>query len=331
MKNRVVISVVLLLFIRLAAFELTEERVAYCDSILTLILNSNFEKALSHTDAAIKKDSNDILAAVLHLSALGLRDLDYDEMVDSTAFLKSFERACSLISRYQRVHGTCSLSETLKGMALSMHASFYLRNRAYLAAYSTGMDAIRTLQEARELDPSNKDVNFFLGLYDYARAELRRRFWWVLFWYPGDKSSGIEQLEQCAQEAHLTRYSALLALSDIYLQEDKPEKSLAIIERLSLKFPDSRFVLWAKAKYYDDQGMYAKAAQVYGILSKSYKSEAMGSHNSMMTANKQAHMLYNAGKPEEAARVCRDILERAEIQNNRSLRRDTERLLRRAN
>ncbi len=319
------------LIINVSAFDFSQEQSTLIDEVLTLVLNSEFETALAITDSITNCQPENILTPVLHFTALGMRDLDYNISVDSLLFLSSFKRAEQAITQSERENGVTPLSQTLLGFTLSMHASYYLRNRSYWAAYGTGMSAIRTLQNAREMDPSNTEVNFFLGLYDYGRAELRRRFWWVLFWYPGNKESGIRQLELCSENATLTRYAAMLSLSDVYLQEDEPEKSLEIIRQLESIFPQSRFVLWSRAKYYEARELYTEAAKVFEYLAQSYESSEHGKYNATVTRNKQAHMLAESGKLSEAALICQLILDQQPCDATKPLFRDTERLLRRVN
>ncbi|KMQ52429.1 hypothetical protein CHISP_0696 [Chitinispirillum alkaliphilum] len=329
--NKIVLLIIPFLLFNANAAIFDDEQSKLIDEIIPIVLNSDFDLAVRKTDSVINEQSNNILAPVLHFTALGMRDLDYNRIVDSVQFLSSFERARTSITQFEKKHGVSSYSQTLLGFTLAMHASYYLRNNSYWSAYGTGMEGIRTLQNARELDSTNVEVNFFLGLYDFGRAELRRRFWWVLFWYPGDRQSGINQLEICAQNALLTRHAALLSLVDVYLQEEQEEKSLAVIEKLISEFPESRFVHWSRAKYHEQRSEYRKAADVYGKLAQSYLNSPHGNFNGIVTLNKQAHMLNDGGYRNEAIQVCRKLLALPSCNLSNSIHRDTQRLLRRLN
>lgn len=291
------------------------------------ILECRFENALQTAEFAYATDNKNPIGPVLHLVALGMRDVDFDSTIDAAAFLRSFERAKTTVDEYEKAHGVSSYSSTLKGFTLGIHASYHLANKSYLSAASTGLDAIKLMKEARELDPANTDVNFFLGLYDYARADIKKKLWWVLFWFSGNKQSGIQQLEAGAKSAALTKTASLLALSDIYLEQKQPEKSLEIIDKLKKELPNSRFVMWAEAKYFHNQNMYSEAALVYGKLSESYGKQPHGTFNAIVTKNKQAHLHAKAGETAAAVNVCKQILERGSDKRANSLLKDTKKLL----
>ena len=312
-----------------ASFQPPPAHRAAADSAIKEILECRFENAMRLSEAAYLADAQNPLAAVLHLVAIGMRDVDADYMIDSAAFARSFERAKTAVDNYESLNGHDSYTATLRGFTLGIHASFHLKNNSYLAAAGTGLNAIKMMKEARETDPSNAEVNFFLGLYDYARADLKKRLWWVLFWFPGDKQSGIRQLEECANSAKLTNAAAALALSDIYLQEKQPEKSLKIINRLKNELPNSRFLLWAEVKYYEDQKMFSQAARTYGKLADAYESERYGAYNGAVARNKQAHTQDRAGEKEAAVNTCKLLIKRGGDKRARAVIKDTEKLLER--
>jgi len=292
------------------------------------ILECRFENALQTAELAYAADNKNPIGPVLHLVALGMRDVDFDSTIDAAAFLRSFERARAAVEEYERVNGVSSYSLTLKGFTLGIHASYHLKNGSYFSAASTGLDAIRHMKEAQELDPNNTDVNFFLGLYDYAKADIRKKVK-VIFWFPGNKQSGIRQLEEGARSAVLTRIASQLALSDIYLEQRQPQKSRSIIDRLKKELPNSRFVMWSEAKYYENQNMHSEAARAYGRLADSYSKSPHGTFNAIVTRNKQAHQHARAGETEAAINACRQILERNNDRRANSLVRDTQRLFNR--
>jgi len=272
-------------------FRFPPTHLALAEPVVREILECRFDNALRITDSAYAA-SADIrpIAAVLHLTALGMRDIDFDTAIDPAAFVRSFERAQAAIGRYESAHGITSYSATLRGFALGIHASYHLKNKSYRTAGVSGLDAVKAMREAKELDSTNVEANFFLGLYDYAKTELRRRLRWVLFWYPGSKEDGIRLLEEGAQGATVTRAAALLALSDIYLKENQPRRSREIVFNLKRELPQSRFVLWAEAKYYEDQKMHVHAARIYGTLADMYANEPHGARNAAATRKKQTEM-----------------------------------------
>ncbi|MCL2688877.1 MAG: hypothetical protein FWE57_03385 [Chitinispirillia bacterium] len=323
-----ILAVILLIVPAVNALQIPDSHRKIAETAIREILECRFENAMQTAELACTRDSKNPIGPVLHLVALGMRDVDFDSTIDTQAFVRSFERARSAVEEYERENGVSSYSLTLKGFTLGIHASYHLKNGSYFSAAGTGLDAMRLMREARELDPTNTDVNFFLGLYDYAKADIRKKVK-VIFWFPGDKQSGIRQLEEGAQSAVLTKIAAQLALSDIYLEQKQPQKSRKIIDQLMKDLPNSRFVMWAAAKYYEDQKMHSEAALMYGRLADSYGKYPHGTYNAIVTRNKQAHLHNRAGETEAAIKACRQILEHGRDRRANSLIKDTERLLNR--
>jgi len=292
------------------------------------ILECRFHNALQTAELAYATDNKNPIGPVLHLVALGMQDIDFDSTIDAEAFVRSFERAKSVVEEYEKENGVSSYSLTLRGFTLGIHASYHLKNGSYFSAAGTGNQALKLMKEARELDPNNTDVNFFLGLYDYAKADIRKKVK-IIFWFPGNKQSGIQQLEEGAKNAALTKTASLLALSDIYLEQKQPQKSREIIDKLKKKLPNSRFVMWSEAKYFHNQNMHSEAALAYGRLADSYNKEPHGTFNAIVTRNKQAHLHAKAGETEAAINVCKQILERDNDKRANSLVRDTQKLFNR--
>jgi tetratricopeptide (TPR) repeat protein len=302
------------------AFTLPAARASFAERIIGDILNSRYASALAVADSVMKEDKEDPLASVLRLAVLGMRDVDFDGTLDSADFLASYKTASEQVKIYRMRNGASSYTCTLDGLVKAIHSTFYLRLRAFIPALQTGFDALRALREARELDPSNTEVNFFLGLYDYAKAELRKSLWWVLFWYPGDKADGIRQLEECSRTAFLTSSAAMLSLSDIYIKEKKPDRSQAIIKRLYTMYPGSRFVMWSQVKYLEDRKLYHEAAVVYDSLSRSYGGCPQGAYNRLVTMHQQAHMLFKAGIKTEADSIAATVIGACNDRRTRTIR-----------
>jgi len=236
-----------------------------------------------------------------------MRDLDYDRLLDTAAFLESYRITVKSIAEYEKARGRSSYSMTLAGFANATHAAFYMRQSRYFAAIGTGLDAIRGLNEAQKMDSTNYDVEFFLGLYDYAKAELRKRLWMVLFWYGGDKQEGIARLKDCVEKSEMAGPAAKLSLADIYIQEKEYTKARATIDELLADYPKSRFILWTDAKYFFSREEFVEAAKRYGQLADSYAKTRYGTFNSLATRWRQIETLRKAGKDDEARKTARTM------------------------
>lgn len=321
---------VLTMFAHVRAFEIPAAHKSAAVPVINEIIECRFDNAMRVAETALAADGDNAMAAVMHLVAMGMRDVDADMTVDSVGFMLSFDRAKNIVSAYETAFGVSSYSTMLRGFTLGIHSSFHLKNKTYFAAAGTGLDAIKLMQEAKALDTLNFEVNIFLGLYEYGLSELKKRMAGVVFWLPGNKKNGIRILEEGAQNAALTHTAAKLALIDIYIAEKEPHKAREMIGRMKKELPESRFLLWAEVKYHEDQKAHDKAARAYGELADAYEKYRYGAYNGVVTRNKQAHALAGAGKTGEAIAVCKELLRRGgDDERVAAVMKDTEKLLKR--
>lgn len=272
---------------------------------------SDYDAAFRLSDSLIAADTAEPLGYILRLLTFGMRMLDYDEFLDSALFLNTYAKTDRVITAYEGQRGRSSYSLTMGGFAKAVHAAFYLQQKKYFAALGTGMDALKLLNGAKSLDRCNVDVDIFLGMYDYAKAELRRKLWMVLFWYAGDKQQGKRRLEECCRKAEIAPDAARLALMDVYVQEKQFRQAQQLLQELDQRFPSSRFLLWGKARCCLAQKDYAAAAVLFNELALSYETDALGGYNGLNTRLQQIDCLMKAGKRYDAVAVGATALNRS--------------------
>lgn len=304
---RYLFYVLLVFFSTAAAFTLPENVQPHTDYMVQKLMNCEFDHVFSATDSLIRKYPHEPLYPLMRLFAFGLRDLDFAMIIDTLGFLHAYEQTIQTLDEYEKKNGTSSYVLTLSGFTHATHASFYLNHKQYFAAMGTGLSAIKTLQKAKEDDSTNYDVNFFLGAYKYAKADLRKKLWMLLFWYSGSKKQGIQELKQCSRYAKFAAEPAKMMLADIYLRESDLEKSKMLLDTLSRRYPQSRFILWGYAKYYEKKNDFQKAAHIYDLLAQSYEKESFGVVNGLETRLKQIGALSDAGLKEQASEIAQRV------------------------
>jgi tetratricopeptide (TPR) repeat protein len=312
------------------SFQISTKDSVFSQNVTDLILQCQFDSANNLIDTYRKNDGRNPLPPVLKLAVLGMRDVDLEMTVDSLLFMNTYALANATVLEFEKINGKSDYSRMLVGFTKAIHSSFYLRRKMYMSAMQNGIDAMKVLREAKQIDSTNTEVDFFLGLYDYAKAELRSRLWWVMFWYPGGKKEGIAKLENCTKTAFIVGNAALITLSNIYTDEKKTDKAIVIIQHLDSLYPSSRFVSWAKVKYFEKLKMYTNAAEEYNKLSLHYSSVKNGQYNSFLTKKKEAVMYYEDGQKEKVKAICKSILSDPKL-TNKDIRKDTKRLLEKVN
>jgi len=276
--------------------------------VIGMLINCEYAKACAQTDSLIKTDTLEPVYPYLRMCSLGLRDLDFDEIIDTVAFLAAYQKTIQIIDAYERVYGQTSYSQTILGFTYVSHASFYLMHNRYFAAIKTGLDGIRIFRDVKQADGSNYDADLILGLYAYAKGELRKRLWMVLFWYPGSRKEGIAHLQDSRSKGRIASEAAGMALVDVYGMEKQFTKAYTLLDTLSRTYPQSRFLLWSRVKLLEAQKEYVRAAETYERLAESYARTEFGGYNFLVTRNRQAAMLNKAGLKKEASVVAKKTL-----------------------
>ncbi|MBN1129379.1 MAG: hypothetical protein JXA71_10350 [Chitinispirillaceae bacterium] len=292
------------------------------------MLNGHYDSSFAIIDSAMTADPADPLAPLLKMTTLGVRDIDFDSLIDTAAFFESLRQAETRTDAYESKNGVSSYTLMLRGLCRGFHASYYLRLESYYTALHNGFKALDLLEDAWRLDSANVDPLLLLGLYDYARGELKKKLWWVLFWYPGLKERAFDRLRLCQQKGVLTGKASLFVLVDMYIREERGEKARLVLDQLEREFPKSRFLLWAKIKYLELRRLHYEAALACDLLAQSYASHPLGAYNALVVRTRQAHMLARAGQKREAMALCRSLLKNTDSKRTKALHKDVNKLLR---
>jgi tetratricopeptide (TPR) repeat protein len=332
MKSKVhlLICIFAAIWTQVHAFTMPESQRLVVQETIETIMNCGFERAFFLCDSLIRQDSADPMAWMLKVSAIGLHDLDCDSLTDSLQFYAVFRKAEAVAGTYEGKHGESSYSLTIRGYSKVIAAAYSLWQKRYFEGLGFGLDAVSVLKQAKKSDPANNDADCILGLYTYARAELKKKFWWVLFWYSGDKEDGIRRIKSCVKNGRFANTPAALVLAEITVREKRYDECEGDIAALTQRFPKSRFIRWTQIKLYESTKVYREAGDLYQSLADAYDEIPNARRNAVDTRNRAAHMYYLAGEKELARSACdRILLQKQNIQGEffQRLYRDTEKLL----
>jgi hypothetical protein len=290
------------------SFSIPFERRQAASAAVEKMIAGDYNGAILLCDSIIKTDREDPMGMMLRLSAIGMHDLDLDSATDSLDFFGMYKKTEASLFNYEKKFGVSSYTCTVKGFAKAIAAAYNLWRKKYFAGLDLGFDALSALQEAKRLDNTNSDVDFFLGFYTYARADLKRTFWWAFFWYSGDKNAGIRSIRACSRNAQFTRQAANLLLAELYYRENKIAESDTITSGLLAAFPASRLTLWTCAKRGEATQSFAAAAASYQALADAYDGIGRARRNALTTRSKAAHMYFYAGDTLQAREASEKIL-----------------------
>ncbi len=274
------------------------------------IIRCNFDRAQRRIDTIHSQHEDTLTASFLRVFLIGLRDLDYSLEIKRPPMERAFEKTMELLDSSDTGEDPMGASciDMTRGMAQAAISSYYLRTGNYLKGIGNGRKAVNSLNEAVAQHPSNVDASFFLGLYSYARGELRKRLWWVLFWFPGNKKKGIATLQQCAHQGTITRTAARIALVHIYAMEQWFSRAHTVHSRLRERYPHSRFVKWAYAQLCTEQRRFEEAAQTYTALARTYEKIPSARKSRIAAAFMAARSYCDAGMREETMQYGTRVL-----------------------
>jgi Flp pilus assembly protein TadD len=246
-----------------------------------LYLSAKFDEGIALLEAAEK--SRQSSPAISYFIANGywwkiFRVYIYDREAESTPYDDQFEQyldqtvnRCELLLKRNKkdiaalfyLGNAHSLRSRLKGL----RGSYFSAGRA--AAKGKGY-----LEQVLDLDSSQYDAYFNLGMYNYLAgalpgyAKVLKTF---LFLPGGDKEKGLSLLKIAGQKSTYFGDESRILLARFYADhEDLPAEAIRIVQSFHERFPENAwFHFWKASLLSDDLNNYSEAEKVYNeILEK---------------------------------------------------------------
>src|SRR2546426_8781436 len=111
--------------------------------------------------------------------------------------------------------------------------------RRHFAALKDGSDAVDKHREVIKLDPSYRDAELTIGLYDYTVGALPLpvKIAAGMFGFHGSKKRGLATLERVAKEGSWVQGEAKTLLIVLYTREKRFAEAAAYARELAAKYP----------------------------------------------------------------------------------------------
>jgi tetratricopeptide (TPR) repeat protein len=153
------------------------------------------------------------------------------------------------------------------GLADALAARLYGLRGENRATARFGVRARQSFLRARELDPSLRDADFGIGLYNYyidtlsAMAKMLRFFMGIP---GGSKRDGLRQLESAIEHGTLTPTIARIYLSlNLHRYDERYARAIEVLEPVATKYPGNPLFQLMLADLHAKLGHKAKALQLY--------------------------------------------------------------------
>jgi tetratricopeptide (TPR) repeat protein len=182
-----------------------------------------------------------------------------------------------------------------------------LRFSHYLNFTTEVLKGIQLIKKSVALDSTLMDACLYLGLYQYARAEL-------FSWLPllGDeKNEAVELIEKAARYSLFSREVATQVLVGIYGRSGELEKAAVIAAEFKVHHPSNRAIYWLIGNVYLSQKKYRDAQKEFVTLKSMITNiPAKYAYNYISLDASLARCHYELGELDACIALCDNILAR---------------------
>ncbi|MGM0461167.1 MAG: tetratricopeptide repeat protein [Fibrobacterota bacterium] len=277
--NKVVFGV-LFLCVSGYSYVISPREVTMASQINDLLVNCRFSRADHLSDSLLRSAPDNLLYYYMRVAVIGLESLDRNKTVHKDVFDSVYEAG---MERIDTVSRTTSDVVMIEGFLQASYFSFLLLDGQYLRGIRLGRGALETIERSKSMNPRNYDADYFIGFYGFARGEIQNRLRLLLFWLPDATQEGITSLIECMDKSRFMSTAAAMVLADVYIRNGQLEKGKPLLDSLLNEYPDSRFLYWSRARYFDALKENYLAGDVYALLARRYMAASFH-HNALNTA-----------------------------------------------
>jgi tetratricopeptide (TPR) repeat protein len=163
-----------------------------------------------------------------------------------------------------------------QGVAYGLRANYnFLVRKSYMQSLRDATTARKLHNKVTELEPSNIDARLIQGVHDYVVGSLP---WYIralgfLAGFRGDKTEGIQTLEEVSKKGDQNDVDAQILLCAVYRRERSLEKAVSLLEILIPRFPRNYLLRFELAQMLAD---LIRPKEALAILQKIENLKASG-------------------------------------------------------
>lgn len=227
--------------------------------------NLDYPEAVAAFDKALALDPNDsathrarATAVWLHiifrrgsitvdqyLGGASRRDLKLEKppAAEAETFRRHLDKALELAERRLAANPDDPGALYDVGAAVGLQASYVATVEGRIGgAFGAARRAYDSHERVLALDPQRKDAGLIVGTYRYVVATLALPARWVAYLagFGGDKTKGLQFVEQAARHPGEVQVDARFALMLLYNREGRYLEALEVIRDLMARFPRNR-------------------------------------------------------------------------------------------
>lgn len=264
---------------------------------IDLIYNLHYDEAEAFFTGVIEADPDNPLGYFFRSMVWWWRVLiDLDDRSHDDIFYEHLEECIEVCDRRLKADPDDFDAILFKGGAIGFRGRLRGDRRQYLRAANDGRRCLPLLAKSRALEPSNKDILFGQGIYNYfaevvpQKHPVVRPAMWLL--PNGDRALGIRQLEEVAAEGLYARAEAAYFLAQIYrIFEDDDARALPYLEKLHARYPRNALFHRYLARTLAAAGHNRRSERLYAQIARLADEGRVGYH-----ARARLEALYYLGK-----------------------------------
>jgi hypothetical protein len=236
---------------------------------IDLIYGLRFGEAERHFAAIIAAEPDNPLGYFLRAMVAWWQVLiDLDSQEHDARFYALLEECIRVCDRRLEKDPLDFDAILCKGGAIGFRGRLRGDRGEYLKAAGDGLRCLPLLEKSRKLEPTNKDILFGQGLYNYFAQVMPERhpiLRPVMVFLPeGDRQLGLAQLKEVARQGMYARSEAAYFLAQIYrVFEDNKLAALHYLEELYERYPDNALFHRYTARTLADLGRWERAVALY--------------------------------------------------------------------
>ena len=165
--------------------------------------------------------------------------LENDDYSYDAEMRKAAVRNQAAIERFLKSAPKNAWSYTLVGASWGIQGIYYLRRDEYWLGFYRGINALRYLRVALEINPDDWEARLGLGIFIYYRSAYAS---FIPLFFPDQRAEGIREVKQAGRHRPYLHEVSRIALYHIYLNQKDYDRGLAIMEELLAERP--QFVVY---------------------------------------------------------------------------------------
>ncbi len=251
---------------------------------IDLIYNLHFDEADAHFDHIIAAAPDNPLGYFFSAMVAWWRVLiDLEDRRHDEAFYDRLARCIAVCDQRLQNQPLDFDAILFKGGAIGFRGRLRGDREQYIQAARDGLRSLPLLEQSRQLEPSNRDILFGQGLYNYFADVMPQRHAIIrpvmAFLPDGNRELGLQQLREVAQQGRYARTEAAYFLAQIYrLFEEDHNAALPYLQELYARYPRNALFHRYTARNLIEVGRWAEGVTLYKDYVKRSAAHQVGYH-----------------------------------------------------